>query len=502
MPVDETPMEKGFAPADPKVGGPMAPGNSQWITPHADQYTTLINFLSRTYHWTHDEALRDAGTCNTDAMWADCIISSAIRDRQRPVVQLEWQLECRDPSDSEEKKWKDIVTEILNDIPNFQQLRRCLLDAIWWGRSGVQLVWDWDETKGDKRLVVRKWEPIHGDTLVFKFDGTVGYLVNSMMSGKPGVHIMEGRGGLAKFLSADEDQCVLVHEFEPMPADFYRPEMAGSVRGSGYRGRVYWYWYMRQKLMRIMFDFTRKFGQGFFIAGYTSGNDLELTALQTALQSQVGNPFIYVPMDGGTRKPDEVLHHIPITMQGADFMLSLVNMLGQAIRDAILGNSASNKSAPAGIGGSQADHMGMTDDERVKYDAKDLETPLQKLVNTIYRHCAPHVRPAKFTHLSDKRQPGEIMESVQFAMNAGLAVPKTWVQEQLGIPDALPGEEVLSMIQSQQATALAGTPAGTPQAGPGGPAPGMDGGGEQGGPPQQGVVDPSVAAQIQPMPVS
>ncbi len=496
MPVDKTPQEEGFPHADPLVGGQIAPGGSKWITPHADQYVSMLNMLSRTYYWTHDEALRDSGVCNTDAMWADLVISTAIRDRQRPVVQLEWQLECRNPSDPEEKKWAQIVKEILDDIPNFQQLRRCLLDAIWWGRAGVQFVCDWDYSQGERRIAIRKWEQIHGDTLVFKFDGTVGYLVNSQLAGKPGTSVIEGRGGYAKFLTPDEDQCVLVHEFEPMASDFYRPEMAGSIKGTGYRGRVYWYWWMKHNLMRILFDFVRKVGNGFFLAGYAAGNRTELEALQTSLESQTGKPIIYVPVDGN-RTLKDTLEHLPVSLQGADFQWTVINALNGLIRDAILGNSMANKAAPVGIGGSQGDHMGMTDDERVKYDAKDLEAPLQKLVNMIYKNIAPHVRPAKFTHLADKRQPGEIMESANWFMQAGGGVPKPWAQEQLGIPEPNEGEEVLSLVQAQQATALQGTPAGVPQAGPGGPAPGMDGGGQ----PQQGQVDPNVAAQIQPMPI-
>lgn len=496
MPIDETPQEMGYPHASAPAGGQMTPGGSKWITSHPDQYVSVYNFLSRTYWWTHDEALRDSGTCNTNAMWADAIISTAIRDRQRPVVQLEYQLECRDPGDPNEKLWKDRVTQVLEDIPDFQQLRRCLLDAIWWGRAGVQMIYDWDHSQGFKRMIVRQWEPVHGDTLVFKFDGRLGWLVNSNMVGQAGVEVIEGRGGRAKFLTPDEEEAVLVHNFEPMGADYYSPEMAGSVKGTGYRGRVYWYWWLKHNLQRIMFNFLKKAGNGFFLAGYAAGNDEELQALQAAMESQEGNSVIYVPVDN-QRTLEQTLHHLPVSLAGADFQWKVVESLNSLIRDAILGNSASNKSAPAGIGGSQADHMGFTDDERVKYDAQDLETPMQKLVNVLYKHMCPGVRPAKFRFLADKRQPGEIMEATKFAMEAGMAVGENWVRDSLGIPEPGKGEPILSMVQGQQATALNAVPGGVPQAGPGGPAPGMDGQQVQ----QGGGVDPNVAAQIQPMPI-
>ena len=496
MPADETLFEQGYPKPEPNKPGELPPGGGKWITPSADQYVTVYNFLSRTYYWTHDEALRDSGTCNTDAMWADAVISTAIRDRQRPVVQLEWQLEPRNPSDPTEKKLADTVTQILEDIPNLQQLRRCLLDAIWWGRAGVQLIFDWDYTTGEKRMVVRRWEPIHGDTLVFKFDGTVGYLVRSNLAREPGVHIIEGRGGYAKFLNPDEEQCVLIHEFEPMPADFYRPEMAGQVHGTGYRGRVYWYWWLKQNLMRIMMNFARKVGNGFFLAGYAANNVQELQNMQNALESQSESSTIYVPTDQN-RNLENVLKHLPVSLQGADFQWQVIQGLNELIRDAILGQGNANKSAPAGIGGGASEHQGMTDDERVKYDAVDLETPMQKLVNVISRHIAPGVRPPRYQHLADKRQPGEVMEAANWFMQAGGAVPKNWAQEELGIPEPQEGEETLSLIQSQQGTALTSTPAGVPLAGQPGPE-------QQGGAPpeQEGGADPettAMAAQIQPM---
>src|SRR5438045_1242959 len=95
MTMAETLAEEGYPRPEPSPPGQMPPGGSKWITGDELRYASIYNFLSRTYYWTHDEALRDSGTCNTDAMWADAVISTAIRDRQRPVVQTEWQLEER-----------------------------------------------------------------------------------------------------------------------------------------------------------------------------------------------------------------------------------------------------------------------------------------------------------------------------------------------------------------------------------------------------------------------
>ncbi len=502
---DPTPMEKGYpAPPLPEPGQ-FTPNSSHWVTPDYERYLNQINFLSRTYFWTHDEALKNSHLCNTDAMWADPIINSAIRDRQRPVVQLEWQLEPRNPTDPIEKQLAQDITEIIEDIPNLQQLRRCLLDALWWGRSAVELVFDWDFTiNGQKRMIVRDWNPIHGDSLVFKWDGTLGYLVGAQMAGREGVHPIEGRGGLVRFLTQDQEQCVLVHKFEPMPADYFKPEMAGSIKGTGYRGRVYWYWWLKHNLMRIMFDFLRKVGNGFFLAGYAAGNRTELANMKAALEQQEGASILYVPVDQN-RTLEDVLKHLPVSMQGADFQWTIIQSLNEIIRQTILGEEGTTRSMPTGLGSGQSSSHGMTADERVKYDAVDLETPMQKLVNVIARYMKPGVRPPRFQHLADKREPGEVMAAVSQALQWGLTIPKTWVQEQLGIPEPNEGDETLSLIQQQQAAALNAAPAGVPMEGQPGPAagPAPDGAAPAAGPDQASAAESgetaALAAQIQPM---
>lgn len=501
--------EKGYpAPPLPDVGH-LTPGGSRWVNADFQRYITQINVYSRTHYWTHDEALRASGICNTDIMWNDPVMSSSVMDRIRPVVQLEWQLEPRNPTDHGQKELARVVSEIIDDIPDFQQLRRHLMMALWWGRSGVELALDWNYATGDKRVAVRDYQKIHGDSLVFKFDGTPGYLVNPGLIGQKNVIRIEGRGGAARFLDEEEEQVFLFHKFEPMPAEYFRPEAAGSIHGSGYRGRTYWFWWLKHNLMRITFDFLRKAGNGFFVAGYQAGNRDELIAMQNALASQEGSPIFFVPLDQ-SRSIDEVIKNIPVNLQGADFQWTVIQSLNSQIRSAILGEVATTGAMNTGLGSSLADQHGMTADERVKYDAVDLEAPLQKLVNLISRIIAPGVRPPRFHHLADKRQPQEIMACVEFAAKIGLAIPKIFVQEQLGIPEANEGEEVLGMVQAQQATALGATPAGVPMQGQPGPADQAGQGGQQaqqgqsdqGGqqePSKQVMIDPNIAAQIQPM---
>ena len=462
------PGEAGIPEPDPKPNAELPPGNAKWVTPPYQQSISIWNWISRSYPWTHDEALRDS-SCNAEAMWLDPVISTAVRDRQRPVCQLEAQIEPRNGSDDAENAAAQAVMSIINSIPRFQQMKRCLLDAIWLGRSGIQFKTNWDFSSGEKSIQINDWSPIHGDSIVFKWDGTIGWLINPMARGEPGVTVIEGRGGLAKFCDPHEQECVLVHEFEPTAMSYYKPELAAQIHGSGYRGRIYWYWWLKHNLMKILMDFMKKVGNGFFLAGYAAGNRDELAVVQTALESQTGSSNIYVPLDQSRTGLDEIIKQIPINMSGSDFQWTVINGLNSIIRQSIMGEIGTTGGMSTGLGSDMGEQHGMTADERTKYDATDLETPMQKLTNFVYKYVYPGMLPGRFRFLADKRNPGEVMEACKFALEAGMAVPQPWVQQQLGIPALKKGEASLANVQSQQATALNAVPGGTPITGQPGP---------------------------------
>lgn len=493
---DTTPQEEGFPRPDPPDAGHLPAGGAKYAVPHHQQFAYEYDVLSRIYAWSHDEALRDS-TCSAENMWADLAVSTPIRDRQRPVCQQEWMLEPVDPTDPEQEALADDLTGVIERIPRFQQMLRTLLDAFFPGRSGVQLVYEWDKDaagRGERLMAVRDWTPIHGDTLVFRYDGTIGYLVNPSLLGQPGVQTISGRGGVAKFLTPEEEQCVLVHEFEPEAQSYFRPEMAGSVHGSGYRGRIYWLWWLKQNIHRVLMDFLRKVGNGFFLAGFEAGNRDEKSALQKAMEQQAGLAVMYVPVTAN-RGLDDTLKHLPISLEGSGLQWKIVEAINQIIRDAILGETNANSPAPVGIGGQNAEQRGMGDDERVKYDAKDLETPMQKLVNVLARHSKPNVKPPRFKFLCDKRSPEEFMGCVNNAMQWGLTVGESEVRDVLGLPEPKENDRVLSLVQAQQATALGAVPAGVPMAGTPGPEE-IPAGGEGAATPPP--ADDHLAAQIRP----
>ncbi len=468
--------EMGLERLKPPDGGTLPLGGGQWALPHYQTFVSFMNMMSRTYWWTFDEALRDSQQ-NSDAMRNDIVIREALSARYQTVTAMEWMLEPQNKQDQSQKFWAHKLTKIIEEIPYIQQFKRNLLEAIFFGKYGIQPLYKWDYSTGYKRMTVPKWYPVHGDKIVFKWDGTPGILVNPAYANTIKTEYTER--GHAHFLTPEEEEAFIWHEFEPEDAHFYKPEYAGTVHGTGYRGRIYWWWWLRQNVQRFMMNFLKKAGNGYVLVGYPSGNDPARNAAKTAVEGQEGNNVIYVPTnfrDGETI--DKVITHVPVHMTGAQMQWTVITGINELIKLAIKGENLTSEAKATGIGSGLGEQHGMSKDDRAKYDAIDLETPMQKLVRNLNKFNCPFNPCPKYVHLADKRNPKEVIEASTTAMDNGLAVPEAWFRDQLGIPAPIGNEPVLTRIQPMQPTAVGNTPAGVPMAGPGGPA-------IPGGPPQQ-----------------
>lgn len=464
--------EMGLDRLQPAPDESLPMGGGLWTLPHYMTFVAFMNFMTRSYWWTFDEALRDS-TCNSDAMRNDIVVRDALSSVYRPVCLAEWQLEPVDKANKMLVAGASKLTQVIRDIPYFQQFTRNLLEATFFGKYGVQPLFQWDRSLGYKRLIVKRWYPVHGDKIIFKWDGTPGILVNASYRLKKTEYTERGP---AYFLSPEEEERFIWHEFEPEDSSYFQPQFAGTVHGSGYRGRIYWYWWLRQNAQRFMMNFLKKAGNGYLLVGYQSGNPNAKNAAKNAVEGQEGNNIIYVPIsirDGETI--DKVITHVPMSMNGSQMMWTIVTGINELIRNAIVGESLTTRASATGLGSNLADQHAATGDERTKYYAGDLETPWQKLTNYLNRKNCPGLPAPRFKYLIDKRNPLEIITAVDKALDWGLPVPQSWPQDELGIPTPINNEPVLAKIQPMQPTAVGNVPSGTPMVGPSGP----------NGPPQQ-----------------
>jgi hypothetical protein len=342
------------------------------------------------------------------------------------------------------------------------------MDYQFFGRSAVQWKTAWDYSLGYKQLVVADWSPIHPDSIVFKYDGDVGTLVN--MTAYEGTTDLTPRGA-AHFFTPDERELIIVGEFEPESVDYFDADMAGAIKGLGYRGTLYWLWWLREKLTAILMDFLEKVGMGVTIFFYEAGNPKSKDEVTAAAKNQIGNNVFIFPRDrdGRSAYSGPGIERVEVSMRGAETFLNIWNMLNGLMRFAIMGETGTTEATATGLGSSVGDQHGMTADQRIKYDAVDLEATLQQLVNTLNRWNCPGDPPPLFKFLVDKRNPQEFMTSIQFAMQAGLTVAENDVRDELSLRKPDPGEATLGGPQPLQPSAVGGIPGGVPMTGPAGP---------------------------------
>ena len=300
-----------------------------------------------------------------------------------PVAGLEWHLQPAsdvDPGDAEHAKR---CREAIEETPNLQQLTMTLQECVWYGRYASQLIYDWDWRAGYRRAIVRVDIPVNGDKLIFRYTGEAGILVSGLWQGD---WIATDRGRCHIF-SPEERQCIIIHRFEREDADFFEPELGGRIEGVGVRDRLYWFLYMKNRVLAWLMEFLERVGAGgLTIYYYESGNQESLAEVRDAAEKQKTNNAILFPryIDG---KGGPAVERIEPSEAGASMLLQLVTeYFDSVVRRVILGQNLSSSSASTGLGSGVADFQAETLNDIIKYDARNLEETLTRdFVATISR---------------------------------------------------------------------------------------------------------------------
>ncbi len=468
----------------------LPPGGGLLVAPTYLTFAQLVNLATRSYRWAHDEALRHSPT-NALAMRRDPVLFEALRSRQMPTAQLPWHLECEDDKDEAQIEAVSIVTGVIEHIPNFQQLKMHLLEALWFGRAAVQLQYKWDYRQtGKKQLVVRAHRPIHGDKLIFRYSGQIGILVHALF---PGEWELTDRGR-AHFFTPNEREQILIHRYEPEDSDFMEGELAGSIAGKGLRDRLYWFWWLRAQITSFMMDYLERVGGGgLTIYYYEHGNDRSRIEVQKAAEEQFRNNTILFPRykDGSTGGPG--IERIEPSVAGAQLLEELIlHYFDETMRRLILGEATPSDAKGAGLGSGISDFLEGNQGRRIRYDAINLqETLTSDLVAVLQRYnCPPSVPPLRFVFDLDKPNSQEVMEAAKNFFEMGGTLDEESLRSTIGLEKPEPGKTMLAKMGSLQPAGVGAMPTGVPAVGS--PGPQMDP--SQAG--QQPPVDPAMLAQM------
>lgn len=468
-----TPQELGFPAPDLPIPATTPPNYGLPAVPPYQSFAQLVNSFSRSF-LNYDEALKQ-GRQQALAIRRDPVIMQALRARQMPVAQLQWQITPHDPNDVQQAAVADRIQKGIKRIPRFQAFLMSLLEALWYGRSAVQIAWQWDWIDGQRLCRPRQWWPVNGDKLVFKFDGTPGVYVSYRYEGE-WTPTGEAR---AHFYTPQERATICIHHFEPEDANFFEGDLASGLFGVGLRSRIYWYWHLKTQTMQYLMDYIERVGSGgTTIYYYEAGNPQSLEEVKKAAENQMRSNAILFPRfrDSGTSGPG--IDRFEPSQSGVQLIQGLVTTyFDDVMRKFILGQDLTSTAEPTGLGSGVAALHGETFSRIISYDAialaesltQDLVLPMQRFMN---RADLP---PCRFTFEVDAPNTQTILGAAQAFYQMGGSIDEESLREALGLPSPEPGKAILSQQQQMSPQAAGTIPAGVPMAGPPGPDPAQQG---------------------------
>ena len=305
---------------------------------------------------------------NALAMKRDPVLWGALLRVWRPVAQLSWSLTPDDETNPAEVEASRMIEYIIRKTPHFQRLKMLLMQAVWYGKYAVELAYEWRNYRGEEKMFVRDFTPINGDKLRLKWDAkTWGVLV---YPGYPGEKVATD-WGLCHFLNPDERLQYIIHQFEPDDADFNEPELGGSIGGVGVRGRLYWFWWLKQQVFGQLMNYIHRFANGLTIFYYDASNRQAMESAQAAAKAQFSNTVLLYPRWNGTNPDVNKVERLEVGAASSQLLWNLVNDYFDPIMERFIEGQTPSQDA-GGIGTGQAESRGETLDEIVKYHAVDL----------------------------------------------------------------------------------------------------------------------------------
>lgn len=425
--------EQGFRPDEAKpspVGLP--PGGGHFTVPHYQTFSYVVNVVSRAYRWRFDEALKHSRE-NALAMRRDCFIMDCLRARQMPTAEQPWHLEAADEKDGAQMAAVAGISKIIKDMPRFQKLKMALLEGLWYGRYGAQIVYQWDYSLGFRRLIPRDFVQVNGDKLIPKWGGRWGVLINRVVAD---LDTEPTDRGMAHFLTPEEREAWIIHEHEPDDADFWEGELAGGIHGVGIRSRIYWNWWLRNEVMSWLLEFLERIGTGLTIFFFEAGNPQSEAEVRRIAEEQSRNNFILFPRAIGQEKQGAGIDRVEVKTNGAEALIMLINeYFDRQIRSYILGQTLSSQAQSTGLGSEVAVFHQKTLYRILKYDAINLQETLSRDFVEVLRKYNYPALPANCIKLVfdlDRPQSKEYIEAAKTFQQMGGELDEDEVRSVMG----------------------------------------------------------------------
>ena len=405
--------------------------------------------VQRTFFRTASLMLRNSSLAyrldpNYQAMMRmDADIEGVLRSLLVTLAGMEWAVVAVDDENPRLVELGNRVSDIINAIPRRSDLFRSLHEAVWYGVSAANIVYERDSILGVR---VKEWFPFAADTLAFDQRGNLAMRVGSAYINEASVTDL-GFDSLVHLFNENERRSVILHRVFTTAPNFIDPNSADQIyRGVGARDVCWYIWLLKQEILQNAAAYAERYALGIRVGYYPSGNDAAKSEMLTVLQNLVNDNSVVLPRIG----PNESMYDIDIKDANsgkADIFMRLIDWCSGKMKEAILGQSLSSEAGSTGLGSGVASLHADTLSRVIRYHADALaESVTSDLVRVIAQMLGAtddEARGLQFQFAPERPDVKERMDAVERFVNLGGRVSESEVRDLLGLAQPQDGEAVL-----------------------------------------------------------
>ncbi|MEY5060561.1 MAG: hypothetical protein RIS45_482, partial [Planctomycetota bacterium] len=373
---------------------------------------------------------------------------------QLSVACSEWAVQCPADMQGDEDATEQaaFINKLLKNTPRFTDLMRHLLDALWYGRSAVNMVFG----KHGETVYMRDWLPIHGDSLTMTELGQLGlkvgprYYTQTIGGAAPDTDKINGTviGWDSRVLPLDDEQrsTIALHTYQPQGVDFDDPyEAENAYLGRGMRDLVWYYWSLKQAALQNWATYIERYSMGIRVGNYPVGNDAAKADMETAMQNLLGDVSVLIPKNGDGTDAGYDIKILEPNGGNAEAFAKMVEYLTENIKEVILGQTGTSQAVTSGLGSSIGDQHAQTLNRQLTYIANALgETITREIVTPLYRfNFGDDGTPPQFSFSVSKPNPDEYMKAIEAFTKLGGRVSEREARKVLGLAEPEDDEAVL-----------------------------------------------------------
>ena len=227
------------------------------------------------------------------------------------------------------------------------------LEALCFGRYGVQFKCTWERFNNHKILTVGEWEPVNGDKIGHMLDGTPYVLVYGAQSEQLGPSAELGYSTIGKMIELRGwwREHFMIHRHLIQDSDYFDVEGAEAIHGLGIRSRIFWLNWTRLEYSSWVSDFLQRLGLGLTVWFYELGNDASRKAVEKAARQQRDTGHVLFPRSTQDTKGAAGIERIETPATGAEVIRALVEIIREDINRYIVGQTMSSKAEGNSLGG-------------------------------------------------------------------------------------------------------------------------------------------------------